>query len=257
MKILTWNVNGLRAAAGKGFLDWFQASKADVVCLQEVKAFPEQLPPEVREIKGWHSHFFPAKKPGYSGTALYSRQKPDEIWQGLDDKLSPEAKDEGRVLAARFGKLHVLSCYFPNSQEAGKRKDQKLNYFKAITKKCSSLMKKGDDLVVTGDYNVAHEEIDLENPDDNHESPGFFPWEREAMTRFLKAGMVDIFREKHPGQGQLYTWWSYRTNARARNVGWRIDYDCISPGLRSRTKKTWIEADVMGSDHCPVGIELK
>ena len=257
MKVITWNVNGLRAVAKKGFVEWFNTAKADVVCLQEIKAFPEQAPPEVREIKGWHSHFFPAKKPGYSGTALYSRDKPDEVWQGLDDKLSSEAKAEGRVLAARFGTLHVLSCYFPNSQEEGKRKDVKLAYFDAIIKKGAALLKKGQQVLVTGDYNVAHHEIDLARPDDNHENPGFFPWEREAMTKFLKAGFSDTFREQHPELRDQYTWWSFRTAARARNVGWRIDYCCPDNALNKRVKKTWIEPKVMGSDHCPVGIELK
>jgi exodeoxyribonuclease III len=254
MKIITWNVNGIRAIAKKGFLDWFMAAKADVVCLQEIKANTDQVPPELRAIKGWHAHFCPAKKPGYSGTAIYSRQKPDEVWRGLGDK---RFDDEGRVLAARFGNLHVLSAYFPNSQEGGKRLDLKVDFCGDITKKLSGLAKKKQDIVLTGDYNIAHERIDLARPDDNAENPGFFPREREAMGAFLDAGFVDSFREQHPDQPGLYTWWSYRTAARERNVGWRIDYTCVTPGLRSRTKRTWIEPTVMGSDHCPVGIELK
>jgi exodeoxyribonuclease-3 len=254
MKIVTWNVNGIRAIAKKGFLDWFGASKADVICLQEIKAMAEQVPDELKAPKGWNSFFLPAKKPGYSGVALYSRQKPDEVWQGLGDA---RFDDEGRVLGVRFGTLHVISAYFPNSQDEGKRLPLKVDFCKDMTRKLAGLAKKKQELVLCGDYNIAHEPIDLARPDDNHESPGFFPQERQAMTDFLKAGFVDIFREQHAGQAGLYTWWSYRTAARERNVGWRIDYTCVTPGLRSRSKKTWIEPEVMGSDHCPVGIELK
>jgi exodeoxyribonuclease-3 len=257
MRIVTWNVNGLRAAAKKGFLEWLGSCKADVVCLQEIKATHDLVPEEVRAPKGWHVQMFSAKKPGYSGTAIYSRVKPDAYWTGLDKKVSPESHDEGRVLAARYGDLNVLSCYFPNSQEGGKRQGPKLAYFDAMNKAAAALVKKGQHVLVTGDYNVAHHEIDLARPDDNHENPGFFPWEREAMTTFLAGGFVDSFREAHPGLKDQYTWWSFRTNARARNVGWRIDYCCPDKKLQARVKKTWIEPDVLGSDHCPVGIELK
>jgi exodeoxyribonuclease-3 len=257
MKIITWNVNGIRAVLGKGYLEWVAKSKADVICLQEIKAKEDVIPAEAKDIKGYQSYFFPAEKPGYSGTAIYSRVKPDEIWTGLDDKISPEAKREGRVLGARFGDLHVMSCYFINSQEGGKRQKEKLAFFDAITKKSKALVKKGQHVVVTGDYNVAHNEIDLARPDDNQENPGFFPWERQAMTEFLAAGFADVFREKHPTLKEQYTWWSFRTAARARNVGWRIDYTCVDSAMRDRVKKTWIEPDQMGSDHCPVGLELK
>ena len=257
MRIVTWNVNGLRAAAKKGFLNWLKDCKADVVCLQEIKATADVVPEEVRAPQGWHVQLFSAQKPGYSGTAIYSRVKPDAYWTGLDRKLSPESHDEGRVLAARYGDLNVLSCYFPNSQEGGKRQGPKLAYFDAMNKTAAALVKKGQQVLVCGDYNVAHHEIDLARPDDNHENPGFFPWEREAMTQFLGAGFVDSFREAHPGLKDQYTWWSFRTAARARNVGWRIDYCCPNQKLQARVKKTWIEPAVMGSDHCPVGIELK
>jgi exodeoxyribonuclease-3 len=254
MKIVTWNVNGIRAIAKKGFLDWFLKAKADVVCLQEIKAKADQVPEELRDVKGWHSHFFPAKKPGYSGVALYSREKPDELWHGLGD---PRFDDEGRVLGARFGDLHVVSAYFPNSQEGGKRLDLKVDFCGDLTRTLAGLAKKKQEVVLTGDYNIAHQPIDLARPDDNEESPGYFPRERKAMTEFLEAGFVDIFREQHPDKPGLYTWWSYRSAARERNVGWRIDYTCVTPGLRSRSKKTWIEPDVTGSDHCPVGLEIK
>ncbi|HTB21768.1 MAG TPA: exodeoxyribonuclease III [bacterium] len=254
MRIVTWNVNGIRAISGKGFLDWFSKSKADVVCLQEIKATLDKIPAELKSLKGWNATFLPAKKPGYSGVALFSRQKPDEIWMGLGDK---RFDDEGRVLGARFGDLHVISAYFPNSQPEGKRLDLKVDFCTDITKKLSGLAKKKQEIVLTGDYNIAHERIDLARPDDNSENPGFFPRERQAMSDFLKAGFVDIFRERNPDRAGLYTWWSYRAAARERNVGWRIDYTCITPGLRSRVKDAWIEPLVMGSDHCPVGLDLK
>ncbi len=257
MRVITWNVNGIRAVLGKGFLDYVAQAKPDVLCLQEIKAKEDVIPEELRTIKGYHSYFFPAEKPGYSGTALYTKIRPDEVWTGLDDKISPEARKEGRVLAARFGDLHILSCYFINSQDGGKRQKEKLAFFDAVTKKAQAIIKKGQHLLVTGDYNVAHNEIDLARPDDNHESPGFFPWEREAMTKFLAAGMADTWREANPSARDIYTWWSFRTAARARNVGWRIDYCCPDLGLKPRVKKNWIDMAVMGSDHCPVGIELK
>jgi exodeoxyribonuclease-3 len=254
MKIVTWNVNGLRAVLNKGFLDWLKAEKADVVCLQEIKVKPEQIPDGLVQMPGYHSYWFSAKKPGYSGTAILAKQKPDEIWEGIDQ---PHAKDEGRVLGARFGNLQVLSAYYPNSQEGGARKDVKLEFCEAIHKKVDALVKKKQDVVLCGDYNIAHMEIDLARPKENEENPGFFPWERDAMTKFLAAGYVDIFREQHPGEKDHYSWWSFRSAARERNVGWRIDYTCLSPSLRSRAKETFIKNQVFGSDHCPVGVVLK
>lgn len=254
MKIITWNVNGLRAVLGKGFLDWVDKEKPDVLCLQEIKVKPEQLPDHLHKLPGYHTHYFSAKKPGYSGTAIFSREKPDETWQGLEHA---PATDEGRVLGLRFGNLHVVSAYYPNSQEGGARKDVKLEFCQAIHKKADSLLKKKQELVLCGDYNIAHTEIDLARPSANEESPGYFPWEREAMNRFLAAGYVDIFREQHPGEKGHYTWWSFRSASRERNVGWRIDYTCLSPGLRARAGKTFIQSEVHGSDHCPVGLILK
>ncbi|MGH7442553.1 MAG: exodeoxyribonuclease III [bacterium] len=254
MRILTWNVNGIRSVHGKGFLDWFSKSKADVVCLQEIKATEDKIPPELRSPKGWHAAFFPALKPGYSGTAVYSRDKPDEVWKGIGE---PRYDGEGRVLGARFGSLHVVSAYFPNSQEAGKRLELKTDFCRDITKKLAGLVRKKQDLVLCGDYNIAHKAIDLARPDDNHENPGFFPQECRAMDDFLAAGFSDVFRERHPDEAGLYTWWSYRAAARQRNVGWRIDYTCVNNGLRDRVKDAWHEPEVLGSDHCPVGLTLK
>ena len=254
MKILSWNVNGIRAAQRKGFLSWLEKEKPDVLCLQEIKARPEQLEPELREPRGYHAVHTPAKRPGYSGTAILSRTKPDEVWTGVGDA---RFDDEGRVTGARFGKLQVISAYFPNSQEAGARLGFKLEFCARFTKLLRRRAEKGEDVVLAGDYNIAHQEIDLARPDDNHESPGFFPEERQAMTEFLSAGFHDVFREENPKKTGAYTWWSLRTAARARNVGWRIDYTSVNARLRPHVKKTWILPDVMGSDHCPVGIELR
>lgn len=254
MKILSWNVNGLRAIQKKGFLPWLEREKPDVLCLQEIKVRPEQLDPELQNPKGYHVVYNPAQRPGYSGTAIYSRTKPDETWTGIGDPLFDV---EGRVTAARFGCLQVISAYFPNSREAGVRLDYKLSFCARFTKLLQRRSQKGDEVVLAGDYNIAHQEIDLARPDDNHENPGFFPQERQAMTEFLAAGFHDVFREEYPKKAGAYTWWSYRTAARERNVGWRIDYANVNARLRPRVKKTWILPDVTGSDHCPVGLELR
>lgn len=254
MKILSWNVNGLRAVQKKGFLPWLARVKPDVLCLQEIKARPDQLDAEFQDLKGYHTVYNPAKKPGYSGTAIYSREKPDEAWTGIGDA---RFDDEGRVTAVRFGKLHVISAYFPNSREGGARLDFKVDFCTRFTRLLKRRSEQGEDIVLAGDYNIAHQEIDLARPDDNHENPGFFPRERQAMTEFLAAGFHDVFREEYPKKAGAYTWWSYRTAARERNVGWRIDYANVNASLRSRVRKTWILPDVVGSDHCPVGLELR
>ncbi len=254
MKVVTWNVNGLRAVHKKGFLDWFKSEKPDVLCLQEIKARPEQLDEALLKVPGYEAIFNPADRPGYSGTAIYTRAKPDEVWVGIGDK---KFDCEGRVTGVRFGDLHVISAYFPNSQPEGVRLDFKLAFCKTITKKLRGLVSKKQDVLLTGDYNIAHQEIDLARPAENEDSPGFFPAERQAMGEFLDAGFVDCYREANPKKAGAYTWWSFRTAARERNVGWRIDYCNVNTRLNARVKKTWISPDIMGSDHCPVGIELK
>jgi exodeoxyribonuclease-3 len=254
MRILSWNVNGLRAVQKKGFLPWVTREQPDVLCLQEIKARPEQLDDEFRNLKGYHTVYTPAKRPGYSGTAIYSRSKPDEVWTGIGD---PRFDDEGRVTGVRFGNLQVISAYFPNSREEGARLDFKVDFCTRITRLLKRRAAQGQEIVLAGDYNIAHHEIDLARPDDNHENPGFFPQERQAMTDFLAAGFHDVYREENPKKAGAYTWWSYRTAARERNVGWRIDYVNVHASLRPRVKKSWILPEVTGSDHCPVGLELR
>ena len=254
MKILTWNVNGIRAAARKGFLDWLQQEKPDILCLQETKARVDQLEPELIEPKGYYSHFFSAQRPGYSGTAVYSRVKPDEITDGIQ---APEFDCEGRVTGLRFGDTWVFSAYYPNSQEGGARLNYKVSFCETIQKYALKIVKKNQHIILCGDYNIAHTEIDLARPKQNEESPGYFLQEREAMSKFLNSGFIDIFRQTHSQETDHYTWWSYRGGARERNVGWRIDYTCIDPGLKDRVSKAYHLPEVMGSDHCPVGLVLK
>lgn len=253
MKIQTWNVNGIRAAAKKGFEKWFGDASADVVCLQEIKATPEQLDEFLLHPKRYHSFWHPAEKPGYSGVAIYSKKEPDEITHGIG---VPEIDREGRVLTAEFGKIAVISAYFPNSQREHTRLGYKLDFCDSMLKYCQKLVKKGKTIVLCGDYNIAHEEIDLKNPKSNKENAGFLPEERAWMTKFLNAGYVDTFRHFEKGPGH-YTWWSYRPGVREKNVGWRLDYHCVNQDAIDRVKAARIHAHVQGSDHCPVELVLK
>lgn len=255
MRIISWNVNGLRACAKKGFLDFLDACDADIVAVQEVRAFPEQLPAEVREPDGWHSHFAPAERPGYSGVAVYARREPDQI----DASLGNARFDaEGRFLLARFGRLRIASVYFPKG--SGKDRDNsrvpyKLDFYRAVFDKVQALKRKGPVLVM-GDYNTAHRPIDLARPRSNAKSSGFLPEERAEIDRWLAAGWVDVFRARHPDEPGHYTWWRQWGNARADNVGWRIDYVLASPGAAKRVGNAFIWPHVEGSDHCPVGVDI-
>ena len=255
MKIISWNVNGIRAVEKKGFKEWLLASGADVVCIQETKAHPGQLAPELLSPSGegvaYKSYFHSAKKPGYSGTAIYSKTEPDSVEPMGDERFD----DEGRVTIAKFGKLAVISAYFPNSQEAGARLDYKLAFCDAMLKKCDELVAAGFDIVLCGDYNIAHKPIDLANPKTNEGNPGYLPEERAWMDTFTSAGYVDTFRH-FCAEPKMYTWWSYRFHAREKNVGWRIDYQCVNPSFIDKVKSSTILADVMGSDHCPIQIEI-
>lgn len=255
MKIISWNVNGIRAVEKKGFKEWLLASGADVVCIQETKAHPGQLAPELLSPSGegveYKSYFHSAKKPGYSGTAIYSKTEPDSVEPMGDERFD----DEGRVTIAKFGQLAVISAYFPNSQEAGARLDYKLAFCDAMLKKCDELVANGFDIVLCGDYNIAHKPIDLANPKTNEGNPGYLPEERAWMDTFTSAGYVDTFRH-FCAEPKMYTWWSYRFHAREKNVGWRIDYQCVNPSFIDKVKSSTILADVMGSDHCPIQIEI-
>jgi exodeoxyribonuclease-3 len=251
--IYSWNVNGIRACAKKGALEWLESTSPDILALQETKAEASQLDSSILEPKGYKSYFFSAEKKGYSGVALYTKHEPNSI-----EPLGIEEFDsEGRVLIASFDEFTLLNCYFPNSQEAGARLAYKLAFCDAILKKCDELVNSGKNIILCGDYNIAHREIDLKNPKSNQKNPGFLPEEREWMSKFLDSGYRDVFREEHEGEEGHYTWWSYRFSARAKNVGWRIDYTCVNDALKDGVIKSSIHSEVLGSDHCPVSIKLE
>lgn len=249
--IYTWNVNGIRAIAKKGFLEFLSNEAPDILCLQETKAIPQQLPPEIIEVEGYQAHFASAIKRGYSGVATYTKIPPLEVeYLGIEHFDS-----EGRVLIHYFENFALINAYFPNSQENGRRLDYKLAFCQAIENKCNELEKMGCPVIVTGDFNIAHRPIDLENPEANTQNPGYLPQERAWMDHILQSGFFDAFR-KFNQEGGNYTWWSYRTRARPRNIGWRIDSHLISDSLEERLISSKILSDIMGSDHCPVKIEF-
>ena len=255
MRIVSWNVNGLRACARKGFLDFLEASRADVVGIQEVRAFEHQLDPGVRAPKGWHAAFAPAERAGYSGVAIYSRKRPARVETALGE---PRFDAEGRLVIARFGRLAVASAYFPKGSgrdRDNRRVPYKLDFYAALFERLEALRREGP-VVVVGDYNTAHEPIDLARPASNTRTSGFLPEERAELTRWLDAGWVDTFRARHPGEPGHYTWWRQWGGARERNVGWRIDYVLASPDAAARVTDAFIWPEVTGSDHCPVGVDL-
>lgn len=254
-KILAWNVNGIRAIEKKGFIPWLFDSGADILCIQETKAKPEQLSDDLLKPhlngEGYFSYFSSALRPGYSGTAIYSKKEPDAVFtMGVS-----EFDEEGRTLAAQFGSTVVISAYFPNSQEAGARLDYKLAYCDAMLAFCDDLVKKGNNIILCGDYNIAHKEIDLANPKANEKNPGYLPEERAWMDLFTSSGYCDLFR-KFNTEPHNYTWWSYRFKAREKNIGWRIDYQCVNETFVPAVSSSTILTDQMGSDHCPIAIEV-
>jgi exodeoxyribonuclease III len=253
MKILSWNVNGIRAAARGGFLQWFAREEADLVCVQEIKAVPEQLEESVLHPLGYHSFWHPAEKAGYSGVAIYSKTEPLKVTSGIGD---PTIDSEGRVLMAEFPAFTLVNTYFPNSQRDHARLGYKLAFCDRLHKFLDGLREQGNSVVLCGDFNIAHREIDLRNPKSNQNNAGFLPEERAWMDRFLSAGYIDTFRRFEPGPGH-YSWWSYRPGVREKNVGWRLDYHVVDPGLEERLSAAYIQPAITGSDHCPVGLELR
>lgn len=247
LKLLSWNVNGVRAAEKKGFIDLLPELDGDVIAIQETKAQPDQLSESLKNIDGYTSYWHSAERKGYSGVAIYTRIKPETVRYGLGD---PEFDCEGRVLTLEFQTFYLVNIYFPNSGDKLKRLDYKLRFNEALLQFAGELRQKKA-VVLCGDYNVAHKEIDLKNPKSNEKNAGFTPEERAWMDSFVEAGFVDTFRmfNQEPDQ---YTWWSYRFNARAKNIGWRIDYFCVNEEARSRVQSAGILKDILGSDHCPV-----
>ncbi|MBF2420583.1 exodeoxyribonuclease III [Listeria seeligeri] len=249
MKLISWNVNGLRAAVKKGFLEYFDSVDADIFCLQETKLQSGQIDLDLPAYKDYWNY---AVKKGYSGTAIFTKTEPLSVQYGLG---IPEHDDEGRVITLEFDKFFMVTVYTPNSQAELKRLDYRMTFEDAIL----AYVKKLDEtkpVVLCGDLNVAHEEIDLKNPKTNRKNAGFSDEERAKFTAFLEAGFVDSFRYFYPDLEDAYSWWSYRMNARARNTGWRIDYFVVSERLKDNLVDAKIHPDVLGSDHCPVELEL-
>ena len=248
MKFVSWNVNGLRAVCGKGFADIFSDFDADFVCLQETKLQQGQLD---LAFLGYTSYWNYADKKGYSGTAVYTRQSPLSVSYGIG---IDEHDHEGRVITLEMEDYYLVCVYTPNSQDGLRRLEYRMRWEDDFRKYLTGLsQRKG--VIVCGDMNVAHQEIDLKNPATNHLNPGFSDEEREKMTALLEAGFIDTWRMQHPSEAK-YSWWSYRMNARERNVGWRIDYSLVTEQLRERIQSTDILNDVFGSDHCPVELVL-
>lgn len=250
MRMISWNVNGIRAAMGKGFLDFVAGQNADIICIQETKMQEGQA--EV-PVDGYHQYWCSAEKKGYSGTALFTKEEPENVSYGIG---IDEHDHEGRVITAEYGKFYLVNVYVPNSQDGLKRLDYRMRWeddFRAYLKK----LEKTKPVVVCGDFNVAHKEIDLKNPKTNKKNAGFTDEERDKMTELQNAGFIDTFRYFYPDMEGAYSWWSYRFNARKNNAGWRIDYFLVSEELRSNLKKAEILSDVFGSDHCPVVLEME
>ena len=250
MKLISWNVNGIRACVQKGFLDFFKEVDADIFCIQESKMQEGQL--ELK-LEGYHQYWNYAEKKGYSGTAIFTKQEPISVQYGIGIE---EHDQEGRVITLEFEDFYMVTVYTPNSQDGLKRLDYRMQWetdFLAYLKKMEE--KKG--VIFCGDLNVAHQEIDLKNPKTNRKNAGFTDEERGKFGEVLKAGFIDTFRYFYPDVKDIYSWWSYRFSARAKNAGWRIDYFCVSECLKDRLEDAKILTDVLGSDHCPVQLDLK
>ncbi|WP_080904417.1 exodeoxyribonuclease III [Parabacteroides sp. Marseille-P3160] len=253
MKIITYNVNGLRAAITKGFPEWLAKQEADVVCLQETKLQPEQFPSEIFESMGYHCYLYSAQKRGYSGVALFSKTEPDQVVYGMGIE---RYDNEGRFLRADFGDLSIVSVYHPSGTSGEERQAFKMEWLEEFQSYVVKLREARPNLILCGDYNICHEPIDIHNPKGNEKNSGFLPEERAWMTRFLSTGFTDTFRCLHPDL-QQYTWWSYRFNSRAQNKGWRIDYCMVTNSLKSRVQKAYILNGACHSDHCPAVIEIE
>ena len=249
MKLISWNVNGLRACLQKGFLDFCREADADVYCLQETKLQAGQA--EV-DLPGYHQFWNYADKKGYSGTAIFTRVEPLSVTYGFGDDIH---RHEGRVITAEYPDFFLVCCYTPNAQDGLKRIDYRMQWEDDFRAYLLALDEKKP-VVLCGDLNVAHQEIDLKNPGPNRGNAGFSDQERGKMTQLLESGFVDTFRAKYPDKTGAYSWWSYRFNARKNNAGWRIDYFIVSQRLAGRVADAAIYPEVMGSDHCPVGVEL-
>lgn len=254
MRIYSWNVNGIRAVDKKGFLEWFLDAAADIVCVQESKATEEQVPDSLRDILGYQSHWCSGERRGYSGVGVFTRQTPLSVSRGFG--LDYRFDAEGRILILEYPEFTLLNIYFPNGQKDDERLRYKLDFYDATLEYCEGLRRQGRELLICGDYNTAHNEIDLARPKANEKTSGFLRVERDWMDKWEEHGYIDSFRRLHPDMAEAYSWWSYRGGARYRNVGWRLDYHYVTPGLFEKVAAAAIHPGVMGSDHCPVSIDL-
>ncbi len=254
MRFVSWNVNGIRAAQKKGFLDWLEAEQPDVLGVQEIRAKPEQLDEDLMAARGYFAYWNPAERPGYSGVATFSKRKPKTVEYGFG---SDEFDDEGRVLITGHGVIDFYNVYFPNGGASDERLQYKLAFYDALRQHAEARVASGRKVIVAGDWNTAHKEIDLARPKPNRKKSGFMPVECETMSRWLEDSWIDSFRHFHPDQRNAYSWWAMRSGARERNVGWRLDYHVVSANLRNRMEGAEILDKVMGSDHCPVVLEIK
>lgn len=253
MKLLSWNVNGIRAVQKKGFLDWFYSQDFDILAIQETKAHPDQLGAELKEIPEMYTDFSSAEKKGYSGVAIYSREHPLKTDKGFGIE---KFDSEGRILFLEYENFFLYNIYYPNGQMSDERLNYKLEFYDAFLEHVEKTRKQGKAVLICGDFNTAHREIDLARPRENENTSGFLPIERAWMDQFSSAGYIDTFRMFH-SDGNHYSWWSMRSRARERNVGWRIDYFFINEEHKDLVKDAFILTEVEGSDHCPVGIEIE
>ena len=254
MKIITYNVNGLRAAVSKGLPEWLEQEQADVVCIQETKLQPDQYPEEALSALGYKHYLYSAQKKGYSGVAILTKKEPDHVEYGMGIE---EYDNEGRFIRADFGDISVVSVYHPSGTSGDERQAFKMVWLEKFQEYVTELRKSRPKLILCGDYNICHEPIDIHDPIRNATNSGFLPEEREWMSLFLESGFTDTFRYFHPEEPHQYTWWSFRANARNNNKGWRIDYCMVSPEVIPLLKDAYILPQVKHSDHCPAVVELK
>jgi exodeoxyribonuclease-3 len=255
MDIISFNVNGLRAILKKGFNQWFESRKPDVLCLQETKADKTQIELEkFLNLEGYNSYWNSAEKKGYSGVLILSKEKCEGVGFGIGNEKFDK---EGRLIKLKYPDFTLFNVYFPNGKSSEERLQFKLDYYDAFLDLCEGLRHEGEELIITGDFNTAHREIDLANPKENEKYSGFLPVERKWIDKLLEKGYIDTFRHFYPAKTEMYTWWTYRFNARKKNIGWRIDYFFVTEGLIDRVKESSILTDVYGSDHAPILLRVK
>ena len=253
MKITTWNVNGYRAVLRKKALAWVPEVDPDVLCFQEIKLQLDQITEKEATIEGYKPVWNPAERKGYSGVVTFHKQEPVQVEKGIGFE---KFDDEGRVIRSDFEDFYLFNIYFPNGGQENKRVPFKLEFYEQLLDICDELHKTGKQIIITGDFNTAHQEIDLANPKSNEKNTGFLPEERAWIDKYLEHNFVDAFRELYP-EREDYTWWTYRFNARKKDIGWRLDYFLVSDDLMERVEDVIIHSDIMGSDHCPVSLILK